>query len=831
MRFLVGCAVLAALVCATALAGETTEPPREEAAAIELTQALALPRWGGFGRSPLGRDAIIWHMARGTWQRPTEGLVIATPDGEERTWEPLAAGPDGWLQGPAMAGGYAYFEVELPEDRVLILRAQGHSGVWVNGEPHTGDPYAMFELRAPVALRRGTNEILFQGARGRLHASLHEPARAVSLSDHDALLPDLIVGERADAWASVMLTNATHDTLSGLAIETTVGDEAPVRTSLPAIGPVCFREVGVRLEAPAPTAEGEAELTVRLMRGTEELDRLALPLRVVAPTSVHSRTFISEVDGSVQYYGVQPAKPAPGRTRPCALVLTLHGAGVEARGQAAAYSPKTWANIVAPTNRRPYGFDWEDWGRLDAIEVLAEAKRRYDYDPERVYLTGHSMGGHGAWHVGLTFPDLFGAVGPSAGWVSFASYGGGPAGEPASPLAALLARARTPSDTLALVRNAALHGVYILHGADDDNVPAAQAHAMDAALAEFHRDYVFHEEPGMGHWWDLSDEPGADCVDWPPLFDFFARHARPAADALRRVTFTTASPGVSADCAWARIECQTVPLAPSSVDIRWDPWTRRFSGSTENVSRLSLSLAHVHPGEPISVRLDDASLDAIRWPTEGRLWLSRDTDAWEVTAPPDPSLKGPARYGVFKDAFRNRMLLVYATGGSDEERRLSYAKARYDAEGFWYRGNGAVDIIADTDFDPAAEPDRNVILYGNAATNAAWSALLGDSPLQVRPGRVKWRDRVLEGDGLVCLFIRPRPGSDTASVGAVAVTGAAGYPASDLARYFVSGAAYPDYLVFDVERDAPGSGGALLAGFFGPDWSIDSGEHAWANGL
>ena len=300
--------------------------------------------------------------------------------------------------------------------------------------------------------------------------------------------------------------------------------------------------------------------------------------------------------------------------------------------------------------------------------------------------------------MGPDLPDL-GAVGPSAaGELRLTAGARWRAGV---PLAVLFARARTPSDTLALVRNAAPTASTSSTALTTTTSPLLRP-TLDAALAEFHRDYVFHEEP-MGHWWDLSDEPGADCVDWPP-FDFFARHARPAADALRRVTFTTASPGVSADCAWARIECQTVPLAPSSVDIRWDPWTRRFSGSTENVSRLSLSLAHVHPGEPISVRLDDASLDAIRWPTEGRLWLSRDTDAWEVTAPPDPSLKGPARYGVFKDAFRNRMLLVYATGGSDEERRLSYAKARYDAEGFWYRGNGAVDIIADTDFDPPPSP-------------------------------------------------------------------------------------------------------------------------------
>ena len=63
-------------------------------------------------------------------------------------------------------------------------------------------------------------------------------------------------------------------------------------------------------------------------------------------------------------------------------------------------------------------------GRLDALESLADAKLRYGIDPTRVYLTGHSMGGHGTWHLGVHHPGLFAVLGPSAGWSSFMSYGG-----------------------------------------------------------------------------------------------------------------------------------------------------------------------------------------------------------------------------------------------------------------------------------------------------------------------------------------------------------------------------------------------------------------------
>ena len=43
-----------------------------------------------------------------------------------------------------------------------------------------------------------------------------------------------------------------------------------------------------------------------------------------------------------------------------ALILSLHGAGVEAYRQVDAYTKKDWAFVVAPTNRRPFGFDWQD---------------------------------------------------------------------------------------------------------------------------------------------------------------------------------------------------------------------------------------------------------------------------------------------------------------------------------------------------------------------------------------------------------------------------------------------------------------------------------------
>jgi hypothetical protein len=228
------------------------------------------------------------------------------------------------------------------------------------------------------------------------------------------------------------------------------------------------------------------------------------------------------------------------------------------------------------------------------------------------------------------------------------------------------------------------------------------------------------------------------------------------------------------------------------------------------------------------VVLDDQALENIPWPdAEPRVWLRRDGEGWTVISRPPLSDKGPHRYGPFKDAFRNRFIFVYGTQGSEAHNAVAYNKARYDAETFWYRGNGSVDLVADTAFDPSTNRDRNVILCGNADTNAAWAALLGESPVQVRRGVITIDQREIAGDDLACLFIRPRPGSDRALVGVVGGTGVAGLRLTERLRYFLSGVAYPDCMVMDPEVLTSGTDGIRVAGFFGVDWGVQSGDFAW----
>lgn len=810
-----------ALSTPQAIAEKTTTP-------VVLRTFLTLRAVDRFYRAPFQQDAIEAALISGELKPTQEGDTVQGSTGIRRRWESMHAGEDGWIRESGLRGGYALATYDSPREEVLLLHARGHSMVYVNGAPRVGDTYDNGWLQVPVLMRKGTNEFLFHLGRGELLAELLPPEGEVVLGQQDATLPDLIVGEDEAKWGAVWVINATDRPLEGASLVSLSSDGSTLKSGPIRLPPLSVRKVPFRLDGRVESNATEAVRKLQLVAGAGEerrvLDETALQLNVAEPGDLHLRTFISDVDGSVQYYAVQPAR-SKGTLAPSqkpGLIVSLHGAAVAAESQAGQYAPKSWAHIIAPTNRRPFGFDWEEWGRIDALEALDDAQQRLEVDPRRIYLTGHSMGGHGAWHLGTTFPGRFAAVGSSAAWISFETYTQADTRDRDSPLARIFARAANPGDPLMLKGNLASLGIYVLHGSQDENVPVSEARRMCEELAEFHTDFAYFEQRGAGHWW------GSRCVDWPPMMDFLSRHERPDANDDRQIDFTTVNPGVSAQSGWVTIEAQERQLLPSRVVIECDAKERRFTGTTDNVARMALDVSHLEPESTIRIELDGQRLRDVRWPNVTRtIWLTRAGSRWRASTPPPPDVKGPERYGLFKDAFRNRAVLVYGTRGNDAEDRWALAKARFDAETFLYRGNGAFEVVADREFNPSEFADRNVVLYGNADTNGAWPALLSTCPVQVRRGAVHVGARAELGDDLGCLFVYPRRGSNHAVIGVVSGTGLVGMHCTNRLRYFVSGVAYPDLVIFDAGVLRDGERAVRAAGFFGLDWQIESGEIVW----
>lgn len=795
-----------------------------------LTTALAATVETNYGREAIYKDPLAWQLYTHALRTPVDGQEVGA--GVPAVWKTVQADSLNRFRlrggGFGQGGGYLYLTYAAGKAGPALLHITGDGGLFFNGAPHAGDPYSSGWLYVPVQLRKGLNEIYIRVS-GPVTASVILPSQAVQLNTEDPTIPVVQAGAAGNdsLWGAVVVINAGREPLKGCRLATTVTGHEYV-TDVPVIPPMSTRKVRFLFNGTGMQVKGHFDCELTLQRGDKAVDKKNLSIEAVGPGTQYSVTFISGIDGSLQYYAVTPQRrdtlpqaPGSGIAGP-ALFLSVHGAGVEAIGQARAYRSKDWGVLVAATNRRPRGFNWEDWGREDALEVLALAERRFSPDPERIYLTGHSMGGHGTWFLGATYPDKWAAIGACSGYPTLKDYGSHDGIVPDSGqslIERVLLRASNQSDVIKLATNYKPLGVYILHGDADKVVPVRYARQMRKVLAEFHSDMSYHEVPGAEHWY------GNQSVDWDPLFDFFKWHTRKPDSLVDEIDFMTASPGISDSYYWASIRQQDRPLDYSRIQVSRGIKAGTISGRTENIRLLRFSLHDFGAGADIKVRLDSAATvgytTVSAWDT---LYLLKDRGSWKIASKPDPWQKGPLRYGTLKDPFSNHMVFVYGTTGMPEENQWSIDKARYDAETWYYRGNGSVDIVSDREYAQGGYAGRNVILYGNAGTNAAYKLLLSDCPIQADRGRIIIGGRTWTGDSLGAYFVWPLHQYPAGSVAVITGTGLKGMQAANANQYFAGASGFPDYMLFTLDMLRPGSQGVIAAGFFDNDWKLSEGE-------
>jgi len=183
--------------------------------------------------------------------------------------------------------------------------------------------------------------------------------------------------------------------------------------------------------------------------------------------------------------------------KPSPMIVFLHGSGergtdlekVKAWGPPAIVEKNPDFPFIVVSPQCPEGQWWNTYllkGMID--DVLT----KYNVDKSRVYLTGLSMGGFGAWDLAMTFPDYFAAVAPICG-------GGNPL------LASKLKN--TP--------------VWVFHGMNDKSVPEQQSAIMVDALKKIGADVEYTVLPEGGHsdaWIYAYDKAG--------LFDWFLKHQK-----------------------------------------------------------------------------------------------------------------------------------------------------------------------------------------------------------------------------------------------------------------------------------------------------------------
>ncbi|MCZ4149374.1 phospholipase, partial [Escherichia coli] len=104
------------------------------------------------------------------------------------------------------------------------------------------------------------------------------------------------------------------------------------------------------------------------------------------------------------------------------------------------------------------------------MAVLEHVLANTPADPKRVYLTGLSMGGYGAWGLSADYPGVFAAVAPVCGGIS-------------------PSKAERLKDT----------PIWAFHGAKDDVVPLSESENIVDALKALNADVRFTVYPEGNH--------------------------------------------------------------------------------------------------------------------------------------------------------------------------------------------------------------------------------------------------------------------------------------------------------------------------------------------
>jgi predicted peptidase len=193
--------------------------------------------------------------------------------------------------------------------------------------------------------------------------------------------------------------------------------------------------------------------------------------------------------------------PDHSSTQQWPVILVLNGsAQVGADGMLpvlVGLAPQLWQHperfpclVVNPELPSSASNGWSNpWNDL-VLQALEAVVKKYGGDRNRLYLTGLSQGGNGAWTIASDHPQLFAAAMPIAGYVTAAS---------SAPNVVAQAEAKVAQALKSLP-------LWVFHGEADTSVSPVYDRQLVALIqAEGNPNIRYTEYKGVGHdAWDLA---------------------------------------------------------------------------------------------------------------------------------------------------------------------------------------------------------------------------------------------------------------------------------------------------------------------------------------
>lgn len=138
------------------------------------------------------------------------------------------------------------------------------------------------------------------------------------------------------------------------------------------------------------------------------------------------------------------------------------------------------------------------WSEQDVLNVLEMMRKEFNIDPQRIYLTGHSMGGAGTLYLGAKHAQLWAAIAPVA------------------PAAFMMNNDRAA--ILGRIKDAGVP-VLLITGDADELVPPSNTRLWAETLKEIGAEHVYIEQPGITHGPVITSSQ-------KEIYEFFGRHRK-----------------------------------------------------------------------------------------------------------------------------------------------------------------------------------------------------------------------------------------------------------------------------------------------------------------
>jgi predicted esterase len=471
---------------------------------------------------------------------------------------------------------------------------------------------------------------------------------------------------------------------------------------------------------------------------------------------------------------------------------------VQQTEQIAALAVKHGKSCVAlrPTGRGD-GSVYQNYGEVDVLDAIEHVKAHYAIDPDRISITGSSMGGAATWYLASHYPDLFAAAAPFCGYCDYRLW------KKPGGYTFHMQEWEEPSwmsrSAAFLVENLEHTKIWMIHGEWDraigGGVDVAHSRQMADLFTRRHYDFRYTEVPATGHGCRLP-EIFEEVVIWLLEQEKPQRpsHVTHSAFTLRHNTSY-----------WVSIEQLLKYGEKGTIDahILNDA---QIKISTDNVRAFSLrpredlTMPDLEIDSSVLAKVDLDNVNVFRRDERGQ-WQNGGSELF----------RGGKRHrtsGPIGDMFFDAVILVPGTSGTDYETHVM-GEVAHVATGFYKSRNGGVHrggimgqnsvdlpVIRDCDLTDALLRENNLLLYGTFSSNSVLARMKGKLPICFDGDTLVVSDREYHAAGCAAFAVFPHPENPKRYV---AVNGGITPDAICGSSHFDMHL-LPDFIVYDKEK-------------------------------